>query len=233
MSFSEHLRREADTVFQAIRQHPFVQGLAHQNLSRETLIHYVKQDVQYLKTYAKVYGLALAKSQTIEQMKFFHERIGVVLDGEALPHQNLCRAADVQYEDLKTHATHLAPTAHHYAHQMLATAYAGTLGEILAALLPCHWVYVDAAEYLLREYRPTPEHLFYDWISFYASDPMQTSLQDFLRLLDAYAEHAGTDELERMKAAFLAGCHLEYRFFDMAYTLEDWALPVTQSQSRK
>lgn len=47
MSFSAALRKDADTIFQAIYLHPSVQGIAQGQLRSESLIHYVSQDTQY------------------------------------------------------------------------------------------------------------------------------------------------------------------------------------------
>ncbi len=41
MSFSAELRKEANPIFNAIFEHPFVQGIANGELRNEQLIHYV------------------------------------------------------------------------------------------------------------------------------------------------------------------------------------------------
>ncbi|GMA50662.1 aminopyrimidine aminohydrolase [Alicyclobacillus contaminans] len=222
MSFTSALRSEAAPLFDAVYQHPFVQGLACENVPPAALLHYVQQDVRYLQTYAKVYGLALAKSRDLAEMRFFHERLAVVLSGESTAHENLCRAAGQDYASLPS--AEWSPSAHHYAQHLLATAYAGSLGEILAAVLPCHWMYVDVAERLCASVRPTPAHRFYDWMRFYASPAMQDSLRDVLARLDELAEQAGERERISMRRAFLTSCQLEYEFFDMAWRQQAWAL---------
>lgn len=222
MSFATSLRHEADAIFESIYHHPFVRGIAQGHLARESLIHYVQQDSQYLSTYCRVYGLALAKSLTHRQMRLFHERIGFLLDGELAPHQNLCRVADVPYETVVQTTTGLAPTAHHYAKHMMSVAQQGTLGEIVAVVLPCHWVYVEVAQRMVDQQPPTASHPFYDWITFYASAHMRAGLHELTTLLDELADDAGDLDHYLMKAAFLDSTRLEYQFFDMAYTLERW-----------
>lgn len=222
MSFSEALRREADSIFDSIYAHPFVQGIADGKLPAASLTHYVQQDTQYLDTYCKVYGMALAKAITRDQMRVFHEHIGVLLDGELAPHKNLCRVAGVKYEDVVRTPADVAPTAHHYARHMLSIAQQGTLGEIIAVLLPCHWVYVDIGQRMMAQRKPTVEHPFYDWISFYASDTMASGLAQLTAIVDELAETSGDLDLYMMKSAFLDSFRLEYQFFDMAYHLERW-----------
>ena len=228
MSFSAQLRSDADVLFDAIYHHPFVQDIAHERLSREAIVHYVQQDVMYLNTYARVYGLGIAKADTREQMKMFHQLITVVLSGELVPHYNLCRVAGVAYEDMKQPVP-VAPTAHHYMRHMLTSAYTGQLPDIVAAVLPCFWTYVDFGRRLAKDIDIAnhPEHAFYDWISFYASEEMLSGLKQLTDLLDTLMEHANAAYRANIKAIFDDGCRMEYRFFEMAYTQERWSPGAT------
>ncbi|WDL95826.1 thiaminase II [Alicyclobacillus sp. ALC3] len=222
VSFSGSLRRQADGIFESIYAHPFVQGIANGSLPSSALIHYVRQDTEYLSTYCKVCGMAIAKSLTHRQMLVFHKRIALVLGGEQIPHENFCRVAGVPYTDVIARRTDLAPTAHHYARHVLSVAQQGTLGEIVAVLLPCHWVYLDLAKRMLDKHKPTPDHPFYDWITFYSRTEMQHGLAELTEMLDELAESAGELDYYMMTSAFLDSFRLEYQFFDMAYRLERW-----------
>jgi len=44
-------------------------------------------------------------------------------------------------------------------------------------------------------------------------------------MLDELAAAAGPAERERMERAFVASCHYEIRFWEMAWSLEDWTPP--------
>lgn len=219
MSFSKELRQQADDIFQAIYGHPFVRGIAAGDLQKEQLIHYVKQDFEYLNAFARIYGIAVSKCVSREEMAVFSEQISFILYSEIHPHQNFCTVAGVTYEELQGYP--LAPTAHHYTRHMLTVAHEGSLGEILAVLLPCPWTYMEIGQKLADEVKPTPEHPFYDWIQFYKFQ-MTDLTEKFCRMLDDWAECA--PETDKRKAAehFLLSCQLEYLFWDMAYKLEDW-----------
>lgn len=221
MPFTDELRAVADPIFSAIKRHPFVLGISQAKLQPAQLIHYVSQDFQYLNTYIQVYGLGIARCSTREEMRNFYTRIGFVLNDEVHPHLNFCRVAQVNYADLQKQAA-LAPTAHHYARHMLSVAESGSLGEILATLLPCHWTYVEIGQEIVETIHPTAAHAFYEWIQFYNSDAMHASLSELRDWLDSYAADAGARERARMRDAFITSCHLELRFFEMAYSLESW-----------
>ncbi|MEF2967697.1 thiaminase II [Paenibacillus sp. M1] len=219
MSFTEELRRETDHVFQAIYEHPFVRGIAAGKLGGGQLIHYVKQDYEYLNAYMRVYGIAISKSARREQIAMFQEQIAFILHREVQPHRCFCAAAGVDEELLRGHP--LAPSAHHYIRHMLTVAHEGTLGEIMAALLPCPWTYLEIGRRLLDEVRPDSSHPFHEWILFYGHEAGDATAK-FRAMLDAWAEEAGEAERGRMKQHFMHSCQLEYLFWDMAYKLEEW-----------
>jgi len=220
-AFTALMRREADPIFEAIYRHPYVQGIGKGDLSNEQLIHYVKQDFEYLNVYMQVYGLGISKCADRRDIAMFHEKIGFILNSEVHPHNNFCRKAGVKYEDLQGYP--LAPTAVHYTRHMLAVAHNGTLGELLAVMLACPWTYLEIGQRLIEDFRPTQDHPFYDWIMFYGDQPMVPRIQSFLDRIDRWVEEgASASEKARMMDHFLKSCQLEYMFFDMAYKLEEW-----------
>jgi thiaminase (transcriptional activator TenA) len=223
MTFSAELRKAADPIFQAIFEHPFVQGIANGDLKKEQLIHYVKQDFEYLNSFIRIYGIAISKCENREEMEMFNKQISFILNSEIHPHNNFCQAAGVKYEELQGFP--LSPSAQHYIRHMLTVAYEGTLGEILAVLLPCPWTYWEIGRKLLLEVQPNPSHPFYEWICFYGerTDSITTKFCD---RLDEWAKEANDKEKEKMKDHFLKSCQLEYMFWDMAYKLEEWPVKI-------
>jgi len=225
MSFSQQLRKEAEPIFEAIYHHPFIQGIAKGSLKGEQLVHYVKQDFEYLNAYMRVYGLGISKSTDRRDINMFNEKIGFILNSEIHPHHNFCKVAGVTYEELQGYP--LTPTALHYTRHMLTVASQGTLGEIFAVLLPCPWTYMDTAERLIREIQPGEDHPFYEWIMFYGNQQIKPRIRQLCDRMDDWALTAPEHEKNRMREHYMISCQLEYMFFDMAYTLEHW--PVDQT----
>ncbi|MDR6243909.1 thiaminase/transcriptional activator TenA [Paenibacillus hunanensis] len=225
MSFSQEIRKAADPVFEAIYHHPFVQGIAEGTLKSEQLVHYVKQDFEYLNAFMRIYGTAIAKCQHRDDMAMFNEQIGFVLHSEIHPHHNFCQVAGVPYEQLQGYL--LAPSAHNYIRHMLTAAQEGDLGDILAVLLPCPWTYLEIGKRLLGEVKPDASHPFYEWIDFYGNRT-DTITERFCQRLDEIAERTTPEHRERMKRHFILSCQYEYMFWDMAYTLEDWPVPIQE-----
>ncbi|MDR0270241.1 thiaminase II [Paenibacillus sp.] len=226
--FTEELRSEAEPIFKAIYEHPFVRGIAEGCLQKEQLIHYVKQDFEYLNAFMRIYGIAISKCESRDMIAFFNEQISFVLYSETHPHNNFCQVAGVSYEEMQGYP--LAPTANHYARHMSTVAHEGTLEDIIAALLPCPWTYTEIAKKLLEEKSPDVSHPFYEWIHFYGD--MDGGVTERMRgLLDAMAEDLTPARKKRLKEHFIASCQLEYMFWDMAYHLEEW--PVKMAKGEK
>lgn len=218
MKFSEQLRKENNDVFEAILHHPFVQGIGKGDVPKEALIHYVKADYGYLSAFMELYGIAISKARSRQDIAFFNKKINFVLNSETHPHNNFCQVIGVDYETLQGYP--LPPTADHFVKHMMYHAHTGSLGELIAAMLPCPWTYFEIGQELVRTYQPTPDHPFYEWITFYA-DPNVVELE-MVNKIDEIAETASQLELKNMKEAFRKSCQLELAFWEMAYTCEEW-----------
>ncbi|WP_066187633.1 MULTISPECIES: thiaminase II [Gracilibacillus] len=220
MTFSEELRAAADDIYQGIFQHPFVVGIGKGDLHKEAIIHYVKADYEYLNAFINIYGIAIAKGDTRKEMAYFHEKISFILHSEIHPHHNLCQVAGVHYDDLQGYP--LPPSAHHYVTHMKSVAQQGSMGELIAALLPCPWTYLEIGQHLNEVYQPTEDHPFYDWIQFYANPETGSITTELCQRLDEWAEGVREQEKEKAKQAFIKSCQLEYLFWEMAYQVEEW-----------
>ena len=95
---------------------------------------------------------------------------------------------------------------------MLSVANREGLGPTAAAMLPCPWTY-----HLLREELGQSEHPLYgQWTSFYVSGLLEDSVAAWRSFVDRQAEHAGPEELEAMRQAFITSSRYEYMFWDAA-----------------
>lgn len=224
-TFSAELGQRCEHLFQAFWDHPFLAGMRDGTLPRECVLHYVGQDHQYLTAFMRCYGLGIAASPDREWVQWFHDNVAFLLGDETHPHHALCRAAGVSYEQAQV--SRLAPSARAYINHMLE-AGRDSLGVLLGALLPCPWTYIWAGTHFVTRTPPSQEHPFRDWWLFYGSPESQELLSQFRTRLDTLAADAGAAERRRMAEAFEESCHHEVRFWEMAWTLEEWTPPRGQ-----
>lgn len=218
-SFAQQLRTRHADLFEAFYQHPFLRSLADGSASRESVLHYVGQDNQYLTAYMRCYGMGVALSPDRAWVRWFRDNITFLLDDETHAHHVMCEAFGVSYEEAQVER--LAPTAQAYIDHMMRSG-ADSLGVLIASLLPCPWTYIWAAQRQMAEVPPTSDNPFRGWWEFYASEEMTGMLDDYTSRLDALAEQAGPAERARMARAFEDSCHHEIRFWQMAWTQETW-----------
>lgn len=101
---------------------------------------------------------------------------------------------------------------------------AGSFGELVAALLPCFWVYREVGLHIAA--RAAPENFYQAWIDTYADPGFGAATERMIALVDAAAAKAGEAEQARMRARFLRCCQHEQRFWAAAYARESWDLTL-------
>ncbi|MBT1165238.1 thiaminase II [Bifidobacterium simiarum] len=221
-SFSQRLVKAGTPIFEEILKHPFVQGIANGDLSKEALTFYVGQDFNYLNAFIKVYAGAIQKCVNRKQMAFFSQQIGFVLNSEIHPHHNFCDVAGVEYESLQHEAQ--APFTYLYNEHMYNAARTGDLIDVVAAMTPCPWTYIEIGNELVREGKNGEDNVFKPWIDFYANFDGEgdSVLPKMFELLDTEAPKYREEHLKRTEEIFLKSCELEWEFWDQAWNQRGW-----------
>ena len=220
MPFTDDIRARADKLQQAILGHPFVTGIGDGTLDVERFKHFIRQDYLYLIEYSRVLAMASARAPSLEPMGRFAELLNETLNTEMSLHRGYCARFGITEAELE--ATQPAPTMQAYTDFLVRTAYDGSFGELVSALLPCMWGYCEIGLTLDERGKPANQPLYAEWIDMY-STPEFKALADWLRgLVDRLAESASPEERQRMEAAYVTSTRYEYAFWDMAYRLEEW-----------
>jgi len=219
-SFSESLRREAEPLWTAIHAHPFVRGIGEGTLPPERFRFYMHQDYFFLIEYSRVIALAAAKAPRLSEMGRFAGLLNATLHTEMELHRGFAAKFGISKEELE--ATRPAPACRAYTNYLLEAAWAGTFGEIAAAMLPCQWDYALIGRELAARGAPANAPLYAEWIGMYASEEFGKLAAWLREILDRAAAGAGPPERERMRARFMAGMRYEYLFWDMSWKMEEW-----------
>jgi len=113
------------------------------------------------------------------------------------------------------------PITEAYTCHLQAVARSGSLGEIVAAVLPCYWIYGVTGKKLYRR-RPKKPQIYRDWIETYASDGYWKLLREQIRLMDRLGAGAISAERKLMRSHFLLSSRYEYLFWEQAYRQQRW-----------
>lgn len=220
VSFSDLLLKKAEPIWQRTLHHPFVRGIGDGTLGVDKFKFYIHQDYVFLIEYSRVLGLATAKGSDLETMGKFAEFLHATLHTEMALHRRYAEKFGISREDLER--TKPAPTAVGYTRHLLQVAALGSLGEIVASLVPCQWGYCEIGTTLAKQGEPKGQPLYGEWIRTYAS-PEFAALARWIRsLLDDLGHDAGTLERSRMEEVFLLSARYEHGFWEMSWRMEAW-----------
>jgi thiaminase/transcriptional activator TenA len=114
-----------------------------------------------------------------------------------------------------------APVTEAYTKHLQAVARSGSLGEIVAALLPCYWIYGEVGRSLYKD-RPKKPKIYREWIEIYASEEYWKPVREQIRLMNDFGAFASKGEKKLMGGHFLLSSRYEFLFWDQAYRLQQW-----------
>jgi thiaminase (transcriptional activator TenA) len=214
--FSAQLRREADAIWRAQHEHPFVLGVAEGTLAVERFARYMRQDYVFLVDYARLLALGAARAPDLATMRRFAELAQAILGEEMELHRAFARELGIAESELEAESPD--PLTRAYTDFLLRTAALGSFAELAAALLPCMWGYAEIGARLAQRPEPSPEPRYRRWIETYAAAEFQDLAAWCRGLVDRVAAGAGDEERERMRRAFVQSSEHELAFWDVGLT---------------
>lgn len=218
MKFSQQLRQEVDHIWEASFHHPFIKELGEGALPIECFRYYVMQDAYYLSHFARIQSLGATKADSFDTTNRMVAHAQGTYEAELALHRQFSKQLGITEEEQKNFKP--SPTAYAYTSHMYRAAYQGHLGDIIAAILPCYWLYYEIGE-RLQACKPE-EAIYQEWIGAYGGDWFRTLVEEQIERLDEIAETVTASDLERMKEHFVISSQYEYGFWEMAYHLEKW-----------
>jgi len=220
MGFTAELWKSIELIYAAILRHPFLRGLTDGSLLHESFRFYAVQDALYLREFARALSMAAARAPRDDWIIMFNEHAAGALRVERALHEGFFREWGLGPEEVA--ATPLAPTNLAYTSYLLAVAYSAPFHEVLAALLPCYWIYWEVGKELERGGSPDP--IYARWIGTYASAEFGALVRAVRDATDATAERLTEDERDAMRQHFLVTSRCEWMFWEMGYRREAWPI---------
>ncbi|MDA5194557.1 thiaminase II [Govanella unica] len=219
--FSDDLWHGIDGLLTKILDLPFNRDLASGTLDADRFRFYVMQDSLYLNSYSRALSVASAKSPTTEAMLFFAQSAQVALEVERALHAGFLHQFGVSDADLA--AAQKSPACAGYSNFLLATAATGSYEELVAAILPCFWIYWHVGQEIAKI--SAPDNPYQAWVDTYNAPAFADAVKEAIAITDATAAAASPAERQRMVTAFNLCSVYEWMFWDSAYRQEQW--PVT------
>ena len=217
--FSIRLRRRAEQIWRAIDAHPFLGELHAGTLPMDRFTYFILQDYVYLLDFAQVLCQGGAKSPDLETLELFCRHALGAVEVERSFHASFGKSLGLSRKQLD--AVTKGPITQTYIGHLQSVARGGTLGELVAAVLPCYWIYGEVGRRLYRN-RPRKPKIDRQWIEIYASEGFWQPVREQIQLMDGLGSAASSAEKKLMAEHFILSSRYEFMFWEQAYRLETW-----------
>ena len=199
----------------SIHDLPFNRELAAGTLDQARFRFYIVQDALYLDRYARILAMAAARGPDGATLRLFADAAleGIAVE-QALHAQYLSRFGG------DAGPAEASPDCLSYTSFLLATAYHEPWEVLLAALLPCFWIYWVVGQAIARE--AAADNPYRAWIDTYADESFGSVVQKVKAAADRAAAAASDAVRGRMLTAFIRSTQYEWLFWDGAYQLRGW-----------
>jgi thiaminase/transcriptional activator TenA len=217
-SFCDHAWQRITDLRASIHALPFNRELAAGTLAQNRFRFYITQDALYLEQYTRILALAGVRGPDAATLRLFAESaLGAVAVEQALHEQYL---AEFGVNAAALALAEPSPDCLSYTSFLLATAYHEPWEVLVAALLPCFWIYWDVGSAIARE--AAPDNPYRSWIDTYADDSFGDAVRAVIAATDAAADRATDAVRTRMMNGFIRCSQYEWLFWDGAYQLRGW-----------
>lgn len=205
-SFSGELWEQCAPQRRGIFALDFIKELAAGTLQDHHFAYYLAQDALYLGSYSRVLARASALAPTEAEQKFWAGGAQNCLEVEMALHRDWLSDRPAQLQQ--------GPVTKHYVDHLQGVAFSGSYGEVVAAVLPCYWLYAEVGRVLHSDFLSfVGEHPYGAWLATYADDDFAQATATAVSIMDAAARRGSALERERMRAAFAHSAQYELDFF--------------------
>jgi thiaminase/transcriptional activator TenA len=219
--FSSLLRRRADKIWRAVHEHAFLTELHAGTLASDRFTYFILQDYVYLLDFAQVLCMGGAKSPDLRTLELFARHALAAVEVERSFHTSFGKSMGLSPKLLDE--TSPGPVTRAYIDHLQAAAWSGGLHELVAAVLPCYWIYGDVGTRLFKD-RPRTPKIYRQWIELYASEDFWRAVREQIALADELGAHASAAQKRAMEEHFLRSARYEFLFWDQAYRREQWSV---------
>lgn len=208
------------TLQQAIVEHPFNAALTDGTLERDRFAFYIVQDARYLVGFAQALAAASTRAGNPEDAAFLAGNAQGALVEERRLHAGYVEEFGLSESDIAGIVT--SPSCLAYTSYLRANALSEPYPVLIAAILPCFWVYQHVGSTILDATGGVAGHPYRKWIESYADEEFAQSVLGARELADRVASAADETTRTRMFEAFTRATEYEWLFWNSAWIKEEW-----------
>lgn len=217
----DDLRSAAAADWERYTRHGFVRRLGDGSLPLICFRRYLEQDYLFLIHFARAYGLAAFKADTLADIRAAAVGLSAIVNHEIDLHVRTCSAWGLSEEALAAVPEDRATMA--YTRFALERGLAGDLLDLQVALAPCIVGYAEIGRDLNADPRTVRAgNPYREWIETYAADDYQSVAAQHVAQMDRLMQRRGSPaRLAALRETFAYAARLEADFWQMALDAAD------------
>jgi thiaminase (transcriptional activator TenA) len=216
--FSDEAWERTARLRDAIYRLGFNTELTAGTLARDRFQAYIVQDALYLGRFSRALAIAAAKAPDVGTMQSFAQSaLGAVAVEQTLHRQYLLQFG---VEPADVASAEPSPDCLAYTNFLIAAAYHEPWEVLVAALLPCFWIYWDVGCAIAQ--KAAPENPYRAWIDTYSDERFGEAVRTVIVAADRAAAATTAATRADMLSAFVRACQYEWLFWDGAYQRRNW-----------
>jgi thiaminase/transcriptional activator TenA len=214
MTFCDDVWNRTGRLQQAILDHPFNRALAEGSLDIDRFNFYLAQDSRYLVGFSKALAAASTRADIPDEAAFYARSAQTALVAERTLHAGYL-------DGVNTAEIPTAPSGLAYVSFLHSVALTDDYAALVAAVLPCYWVYQHVGSHIAAEVGDVETHPYGKWIATYSDEEFAGSVETAKGIADRVAKDQ-PERVERMTALFVRASEYEWLFWDAAWQKEQW-----------
>lgn len=213
MTFMQKVISRSKPIWDSCAATPFVRGLIDGTLPEECFRTYMIQDSLYLKQYARMFGLAIYRAQSLRDIQLYASVLCEVTDSESTVRLRYLQQLGLTDDDI-THMQPL-PACQTYMDFLQAAANRQDERELLMAVLPCMLSYSAIFRQAAAQLESSRSR-YADFILDYADDAYAAECVRWSAFADAKCSACSDTEQRHLCDVFTQASWLELDFWNMA-----------------
>ncbi len=204
-------------AWRAYTKHDFVLLLTRGELPEACFRRYLIQDYLFLIHFARAWGLAIYKSDTLGEMRRAQRLVAATLDVEIGLHVEYCRGWGLSEAAMIAEPEAMETIA--YTRFVLDRGLAGDRLDLETVLAPCIIGYaLIAAERMADPATRLDGNRYRDWLEMYAGAEYQDLAREAEAALDEqFTRRGGEGRFPSLAAGFATATRLEADFWQMGF----------------
>ena len=213
------LRSACANEWEAYCNHEFVRRLGNATLPEQNFRYYLEQDYLFLIHFARAWGLAVYKADSLIDMRASAKTLNAILTYEMDLHVKYCAKWGLKEDDMRRIKEARENMA--YTRYVLDRGLAGDILDLFVALAPCTIGYGVIGKRLATDTATqSGSHPYKEWIDAYAGEEYQKVATEAVSHLDDLAvSRMGPGRFQSLVTTFRQATTLEIGFWDMGLNL--------------